>query len=459
MSGRRDGAGVRATGAGRSTPVAGTTRITRLGVLSYSLGSFGTGVFSTVPAVLLLYYCTNIMHLPALWAAAIVFVPKAWAILWDPLVGAWSDGASGPFGRRRPFLAIGAVGVAAAFFALFSPPHWPTLPAIAAWLGAAYFALATLYSVFAVPYIAIPPEIGFDAAGRARLVRWRMFVAMIGVLAGAGLAPVLVSIGGGGRAGYTVMAAVLAAACCVCMAAPLWMLRHFDRPRPAQPREAALGLGRQLRSAFRCRRFVWLGSSYLAMLAAVGAVTAAAPYLIAEVLGRAERDVGTALGAMLIVTTLTIPAWSALGRRFGDRAVLAAALVAYAILSIALGLVARATPSWIPALAIFAALGAPFAAAQVLPFTLLAHLIHDEVTSRGGAEGVFTGVWTAAEKVGLALGPSLVGVALAVRGEARVAIAPFIAIVPALLALAALAPLYLARPASNRALLHASPHQ
>jgi GPH family glycoside/pentoside/hexuronide:cation symporter len=449
-------------GTGEPSPRAGATnavRITHRNIFFYSLGSFGTGVFSTVPAVLLLYYCTNVMHLPALWATTIVFVPKAWAILWDPFVGAWSDRASGPFGRRRPFLAVGAAGVAAAFFALFSPPQFSTLPVIATWIGAAYFALATLYSLFAVPYIAIPPEIGFDAAERARLVRSRMFVAMIGVLAGAGLAPLLVSGGGGGRAGYTVMAAVLASACCICMAAPLWMLRKFDAPRHTQRTASEPSIGRQLRSVFGCRRFIWLGSSYLAMLAAIGAVTAAAPYLIIQVLGRAERDVGMALGAMLIVTTSTIPAWSALGRRFGEHAVLAAALVAYAMLSVALGLNARANPSWTASLAIFAVLGAPFAAAQVLPFTLLAHLIHDEVANRGGAEGVLTGVWTAAEKIGLALGPSLVGIALAIGGQARVAIAPFIAIVPALLALAALVLLYLARSPSNDAPYVCHAHQ
>jgi hypothetical protein len=47
--------------------------------------------------------------------------------------------------------------------------------------------------------------------------------------------------------------------------------------------------------------------------------------------------------------------------------------------------------------------------------------------------------------VGLALGPSLVGIALAVGGQASVAIPPFIAIVPAVLMLAALVPLYLSR--------------
>jgi len=157
-----------------------------------------------------------------------------------------------------------------------------------------------------------------------------------------------------------------------------------------------------------------------------------------------------------VVTTLTIPVWSALGRRFGDRPVLAVALVAYAALSVTLGLCARGAAPWAVSLWIFAALGAPFAAAQVLPFTLMAHLIHEEVGIYGGAEGVFTGLWTAAEKVGLALGPSLVGIALAIGGAPSVAIPPFVAVAPAVLMLIALLPLYLGRsPAVISRRLHA----
>ncbi len=428
--------------------IAGTAdpRITRAHVASYALGSFGTGVFSTVPTVLLLFYCTDVMHVPAIAASAIVFVPKVWAIFWDPLVGAWSDRASGRFGRRRPFLAAGAAGVAVSFFALFWAPRVSTLSAMEAWIGVAYFMLATLYSLFAVPYIAIPPEIGFDALSRARLVRWRMFVSMIGVLAGASIAPLLVSFGGGGRGGYAVMAAVLAPACYVCMSAPLSMIGRFDRARPPARRQASSTLPRELRAVLKCRRFVYLGSSYLATLTAVGVISASTPYLIARVLGRAERDVGTALGATLVVTILTIPAWSALGHRFGDRGVLAGGLLAYALLCVGLGGFAHSGSSWMAVLALFAAMGAPFAAAQVLPFTLLAHLVHDEVEGQDGAEGVFTGVWTAAEKVGLALGPSLVGMALAIGGEAAGVIAPLIATVPPALLLIALLLLYFSRP-------------
>jgi Na+/melibiose symporter-like transporter len=229
------------------------------------------------------------------------------------------------------------------------------------------------------------------------------------------------------------------------MVAPLWMLRDFDRPRGAERLAVQNTIAQQLRIALGCHRFVWLAVSYLAMLTGAGALTAAAPYLIAQVLGRADIDLGVALGAMLLVTTLTIPLWSALGRRFGDRVILACAAVAYGLLSVGLALSVWARPSWTATLSIFAALGAPFAAAQVLPFTLLAHLIHEEVAKRTGAEGIFTGMWTAAEKVGLALGPGLLGLALAIWGHARVTIPPFIGIVPVALMLGALIPLFISR--------------
>ena len=236
------------------------------------------------------------------------------------------------------------------------------------------------------------------------------------------------------------------------MSAPLSMIGRFDRARPPARRQASSTLPRELRAVLKCRRFVYLGSSYLATLTAVGVISASTPYLVARVLGRGERDVGTALGATLVVTILTIPAWSALGHRFGDRGVLAGALLAYALLCVGLAGVAHSGSSWMAVLALFAAMGAPFAAAQVLPFTLLAHLVHDEVEDQDGPEGVFTGVWTAAEKVGLALGPSLVGMALAIGGEAAGVIAPLIATVPPALLLIALFLLYLSRPS-----LEASP--
>ena len=419
--------------------------MTRPMLFCYALGSFGTGVFSTVPTVLLLYYCTDIVHIAPAWAAVIVFLPKVWGVVWDPLVGVWSDRTSTRFGRRRPFIAIGSIGVAAAFAGLFAPPRLLSVGAATLWIGLAYFALATLYSIFAVPYIAIPPEVGADAASRARLVRWRMFLSMIGVLAGAGLAPLLVAVQGGGPAGYAGMAVIIAAVSGLAMAAPLWMLRLFDPPKRRNLAPVRHAISAQIRIVLRSRRFVWLVLAYLAMLTGAGALSAAGPYLVVRILGRSEADIGLALGAMLVATTLSIPAVSALGQRFGERFVLSCALLLYAVLSAWLGWSAQAGTSWPRILLIFMALGAPFAASQVLPFTLLAHTIHDELANGSDAEGFFTGIWTAFEKVGLALGPALVGVSLAVESRVQIVIPLFIAVVPTTLILAALLPLFLSR--------------
>ena len=49
-------------------------RMSATSVSLYALGSLGTGVFSTVPTILLLYYCTETLGLPAAWAALAVAV-------------------------------------------------------------------------------------------------------------------------------------------------------------------------------------------------------------------------------------------------------------------------------------------------------------------------------------------------------------------------------------------------
>src|SRR5262249_52920803 len=152
-----------------------------------------------------------------------------WAIVWDPLVGAWSDRTGSRFGRRRPFMVVGTAGVVLAFIALFAVPSFTQSAATALWVAVTYFVLATVYSLFAVPYIAVPAEIDVQRSDRTRLVRWRMSFAMVGVLAGAALAPWIVSLAGGGRAGYAVMGFVLAVACGLAMSVPTFVLRRLDR--------------------------------------------------------------------------------------------------------------------------------------------------------------------------------------------------------------------------------------
>ena len=66
--------------------------------IGYAFGSVGTGGFSTVPGLLLLYYLTDELGVTALVAGMVVLLPKAWDVVLNPLVGNWSDHTQ----SRRP---------------------------------------------------------------------------------------------------------------------------------------------------------------------------------------------------------------------------------------------------------------------------------------------------------------------------------------------------------------------
>ena len=56
-------------------------------VRGYALGSVATGAFGTVPGLLLLPYLTDRLGVAAGLAGAIVFLPKAWDVILNPIAG------------------------------------------------------------------------------------------------------------------------------------------------------------------------------------------------------------------------------------------------------------------------------------------------------------------------------------------------------------------------------------
>jgi Na+/melibiose symporter-like transporter len=403
--------------------------------LGYGSGSLATGIFSTVPAILLLFYCTEVLFLPPGWAAVIMLVPKAWSVAWDPVVGSWSDRVR----DVRGCLVAGAAGVVICFALVFAAP-WNGTRAAACWVGPCYFGLATFYSVYAVPYVALPARRVRADGERARLISWRMVFAMLGVLAGAGIAPVLVQKGATPRDGYRLMGASLAVACAVAMMGPLLVLPALP---PATGRPGSFGHGTaaslrlQLGAVLASRDLRALLLAYLLQLTAAGIFSSVAPYLVTYVFKRPAGDTGLALGLLLAITTCCIQPWASLAHRIGERAALVAAVLGYAAATLALGAATLAPATWPVAVVAFAVAGVPFGGLQVLPFIMSARIIARD--GAGVAEGALTGVWTASEKLGLALGPSLTGAAFALLGGVQTGrMRAFVMLAPAALVLMSL---------------------
>ncbi|MFN8896752.1 MAG: MFS transporter, partial [Pseudomonadota bacterium] len=220
--------------------------------LLYAAGSLGTGLFASVTGVLLLVYMTDTLGIAAAVAGVVLFVGKAWDVVFDPLVGIASDRSNSRWGRRQPFLVAGGLVTALAFWALFSTPAWDAPSARALFVGLVFLAAMSGYAVFAVPYAAMPAEMSSDPHERTVIMSFRMAFVLLGTLAGAVAGPMIVSEGGGGAPGYAGMAAVLAAL----IAAAMLTTALTARAMPSRSASAThLGMREQLRLALANRPY------------------------------------------------------------------------------------------------------------------------------------------------------------------------------------------------------------
>lgn len=85
--------------------------LTRRVKLGFGIGDLGGGnLFFTIIGFYLLYYFTDILSLaPALAGTALMIGKKIWDAITDPITGYLSDRTHTRFGRRRPYMVVGAI--------------------------------------------------------------------------------------------------------------------------------------------------------------------------------------------------------------------------------------------------------------------------------------------------------------------------------------------------------------
>lgn len=380
-------------------------------LLAYAAGSIGSGLFSTVPGLLLLFYLTDTLGVAASLAGLAILIPRIWDIVTDPLVGAWSDRTRSRWGRRRPFLLAGALLLPPGFIALFSAPVGdPSLSF--AWVLVAFVWATGAFTLFQIPYASMPAEMTADYHERTRVVAHRMAFLPIGILAGGALAPMLIKASGGGPAGYRVMAVTLAIIAAVAMSVAFFGTR--SAPQLPAPSESA-GLREQIRVALSHRPYRRLLLGFAVQNIGIGAVLAAVPYYCHYTLRGGEAAVTVLFVSLVGPAIVAMPLWMAVSRRFGKRVGYILATVLFA--GCALSLLSAAPGRLALVAAQVGVLGVGFAGLQVFPFAMLPDLVDDDAAvTHQRREGIFTGLWFVGEKGGLTLGAWLVSQVLATTG-------------------------------------------
>ncbi|QEO15554.1 MFS transporter [Agromyces intestinalis] len=410
-------------------------------VARYAIGSIGTGGFATLPGLVLVYYLTDTLGVAALAAGAVVTAAKVWDVVIDPWIGDRSDRALARHGTRRTRMVVGAVTLPVFFALTFAVPPGIGPVASGVWVALAFLATATSFSLFQVPYIGLPAELtpGYDA--RTRLLTWRVVVLTIAILLFGAGGPEVREAFDDEHVGYLVMAIVAGVAIGLGMLVATTVAPRraaakqeadvsdvLDAPpapdaSPATPApEVAADPGGGIRGAYRdgiavlrrSRAFRVLLSVFVLQGLATGLMLAGAQFVATWVLH--DRGAVTYLFVALIApAVLCAPIWGVIARHIGKERGFGWASAIFAVAALALVGLAFAPGPWVYAPVALA--GAAYAGMQSLPMAMLPDVIsHDARVHGDERAGSFSGVWTAGETAGMALGATVLSIVLALTG-------------------------------------------
>ncbi len=379
----------------------------------WGLGTLSVAIGLTAQNMLVLRFMTDFVGIGAATAGFIIAVSKIYDTITDPVMGVISDHTPARFGRRRPYLLLGGILLAVSMVAIFSIPSALGEGGRVIYMASVLILFATAYTIFNVPYLAMPAEMTHGYDQRSELMSYRIYaVALSGMLASfAG--PLIISEFGGGEEGHRMMSYFLAPI--ILGAAIVCFLATRNAPFTTRQNEKSVNFIEQVRLAAQNRPFFLLLAIKFCTLLNLG-VSSIMPFFFTYILEISYAFLGTFALCTQLSLMFSQPLWLWVSARIGKRNTYMVALC-----------VAMITPlSWLlagpgePLVLLFGrAVIAGCAAGGVLLMgqALLPDTIEYDYLKTGlRREGVLAGLYTTVEKLATALGFAMIGTFLGAMG-------------------------------------------
>jgi GPH family glycoside/pentoside/hexuronide:cation symporter len=356
--------------------------------------SFAGAAMAIPIAIHLTIFYSDVVLVPLGFIALAKAISRAFDALTDPLMGWVSDRTRTRFGRRRPWIALGAPLCALSFYALFAPPEHLSPTAAIGWLLTSYVLYYAFHTVYIIPHYGLGPEITQDYHERSSLFGLSEMFSVAGTLVAAVLPGLLVEWMGP-RRGYAVFAVGFGLLLTALYANLIWRIRE----RPDFVNRAPNPLVPGIRRVMRNRVFRILLVVYL-----IGAVTGAIPgmmmpYFTTYVLRpeHPERWLSIFLFLYFGAGFLFLPLWVLAARRFGKKPVWLASFVTAFTGSLALFFVDQGD-LWVTAVILVWA-GSSFGARLFLAPAIQADVIdYDELYTGKRREAQYAALWSVMTK-------------------------------------------------------------
>lgn len=387
-------------------------------VAGYGIGQLGAQIFRDSPAVLLPIFMTTMLGVPAWLAGIAILIPKLWVIACDPLVGIWSDRVK-PHRGRTPFLLWGAIFTSVGFLALFTITDYGSPVAAAIGVCVIFFLGSTAFSLYSVPYLAIASELSDNSHERTRILAYRMVATIGGVMLGVGVAQPLIFALGGGERGWQTMGVLFAGICFVTMLIPAVALRRTPLIPGAQTPARIM---EQFRPVLANRPFMVLLTATFVQGIGQASGYAVIGFFYLYALGEVDL-IPKFIIVMAAGSMASQPIFYFLSQRFGKERVYVIASILWTLITVTwfyvtpgspvlveLPLLGRITEQGALVLLRGFLIGITNTGFLLLALSMMTDTIEYQRRRFGSAnEGVFSGIWSAAEKLAFALGALIAG--------------------------------------------------
>jgi glycoside/pentoside/hexuronide:cation symporter, GPH family len=379
--------------------------------LGFGICDLGGNLFFTMMGFYLLFFMTDVVGLAAGLAGTALMIGKIWDAVTDPTVGFISDRTRSRWGRRRPYMFVGALFLFLTMILMFTAPGYETQTQLFIWAAVMYSLLCTAYTLVNIPYGALTPELTTDYNERTVLNAYRMSSAVVGTLLGAGLVLPLVGMAASIKAGWTLSGTVMGAVMMVTALITVFSVRepvHSEAP-PAQ------NIFKSYAQVLGMKTFLTCLIPWTMHITGITIIQGALLYFYVYLFG-SEASFQLALVALLLTSMIFIPIWTIISKRIGKKLSYNLGMLIVALVILVLFVIGHRVPVEVTYL-LMALAGVGFATQYVMPYSIIPDVVEFDYAENGvRREGVFYGLWTLTSKIGQAFAIALSGWTLSVFG-------------------------------------------
>ena len=379
-------------------------------IIGYAIGDTGGNLYFSLIGFIFIFYLTEQLGLTGTLAGTAMMIGRVWDAVTDPIISSLSDRTTSKFGRRRPYIFIGALLLTTLLIITFSLPRFESMYTTFILSTLLFCLLNTAFTMVNIPYSSLQPELSDDYNEKTKISGFRMSFAILGTIL-AVLARPIVSFVGVENSGWTVMAIIMGSI----MLISSWITVFSVKEDTSKVLKKQKGVMTSYKEALTNREFIPALLPWSLFVTGVTIIQASFLYYFKYIFHNPSMF-DLSLFGLIFLSLISLPIWVKISKRLSKKS---SYMIGMGIFTLGLTIIYFLAPQLGPifTLVIITISGFGFSTHYIMPFSIIPDVIELDYAKTGiRREGVYYSLWNFFSKIGQAFAGLLIGITLDIIG-------------------------------------------